>query len=289
MSNTLYKQIRISWEYPQQPTSLQVGNIRIVRSTEPFVVETALAQTQIDYRQYDPSFTSFVDTFELTGGTTYYYMIICYGDIDNTITAATQIYSITLEEDPDIIYVKKSTGEQVKVFTGPIVTRELIDPGVDFEDVQSESYLAWEESVADRSELYINSSVTVVKEGAFAYWTGLEKVHTDATELEESSFVNSVSIAEFVFLPNTRRILGTMVSGCRFTKLEFNEGLQKVHSECFPGCNFPGGTLIIPDSVTSYVTLSGMMIILKNLRLQLLDLLLSLELRNSSSVVGFLK
>lgn len=254
MSNTLYKQIRISWEYPKQPTSLQVGNIRIVRSTEPFVVETALAQTQIDYRQYDPSFTSFVDTFELTGGTTYYYMIICYGDIDNTITAATQIYSITLEEDPDIIYVKKSTGEQVKVFTGPIVTRELIDPGVDFEDVQSESYLAWEESVADRSELYINSSVTTVKEEAFANWTGLEKVHSDATELEESSFMGATSINEFVFLPNTRRILGTMVSGCRFTKLEFNEGLRKVHSECFAGCNFPGGTLVVPGSVTSYVT-----------------------------------
>lgn len=163
--------------------------------------------------------------------------------------------------DWDVKYTLKSTGEVVKLKTGPIVTRELLDPGVDFdgiegvdfEDIESESFQAWKELVADRSELYIHRNVTTVKEGAFAYWIGLEKVHTDATELEESSFVNAGSITEFVFLPNTRRILGTVVSGCQFTKFEFNEGLQKVHSGCFAGCNFPGGTLIIPDSVTSYV------------------------------------
>lgn len=161
-----------------------------------------------------------------------------------------------LDKQPpwDVRYIKKSTGEVIELLTGPTVTRELIDPEVDFEDVQSESYLAWEETVADRSEVYINHTVTTVKEGAFADWSGLEKVHTDATELEESSFMGATSITEFVCLPNTRRILGTLVNGCNFTKLEFNEGLQKVHSECFVGCNFPGGTLVIPDSVTSYVT-----------------------------------
>ena len=97
MNNPLYKQIRISWEYPQQPTSLQVGNIRIVRSTEPFEAEAALAQTQIDYREYDPSFTSFVDTFELENDVTYYYMIVVYGDTDSTISAATELYSVKIE------------------------------------------------------------------------------------------------------------------------------------------------------------------------------------------------
>lgn len=159
-----------------------------------------------------------------------------------------------LDKQPpwDVRYIKKSTGEVIELLTGPTVTRELIDPEVDFEDVQSESYLAWEETVADRSEVYINHTVTTVKEGAFADWIGLEKVHSDATELEESSFMGATSINEFVFLPNTRRILGILVSGCQFTKMEFNEGLQNVHSECFAGCNFPGGDLIIPDSVTSY-------------------------------------
>ena len=27
MSNTLYNQIRLSWDYPVQPTSLQVGDV----------------------------------------------------------------------------------------------------------------------------------------------------------------------------------------------------------------------------------------------------------------------
>ena len=163
-----------------------------------------------------------------------------------------------LDKQPpwDVRYIKKSTGEVIELLTGPTVTRELIDPEVDFKGNSDDgaSYIAWEEAVADRSELYINHTVTTVKEGAFANWIGLEKVHSDATELEGSSFRSATSINEFVFLPNTRRILGTMVNGCRFTKLEFNEGLQKVHSECFAGCNFPGGTLVIPDSVTSYVT-----------------------------------
>lgn len=96
MSN-IYKKIRITWEYPKQPTSLQVGYVRIVRSTEPFVVETALAQTQIDYRKYDSSFTSFEDTQDLQENTTYYYMIIVYGDIDNSISAATDLYSVKIE------------------------------------------------------------------------------------------------------------------------------------------------------------------------------------------------
>lgn len=152
----------------------------------------------------------------------------------------------------DVRYVNNSTGEVVELLTGPVVTRELIDPDVDFEDTESESYLAWEEAVGDRSEVYINHTVTTVKGSAFANWSGLEKVHTDATELEENAFASDSSITEFVCLPNTRRILGTLVNGCNFTKLEFNEGLQKIHSECFPGCNFPGGVLVIPDSVTSY-------------------------------------
>ena len=182
-------------------------------------------------------------------------IIVLFDDIPEAgLTSIKADETHCIDSDWDVKYVLKTTGKTVKIKTGPIVTRELLDPEVDFEDVESASYLAWEEAVADRGELYIHRNVTTVKERAFANWSGLEKVHTDATELEKNSFVNATSITEFVFLPNTRRILGTMVNGCQFTKLEFNDGLQKVHSECFPGCNFPGGTLVIPDSVTSYVT-----------------------------------
>ena len=114
MSNTLYKQIRISWEYPKQPTSLQVGHVRIVRSTEPFVVETALAQSQIDYREYDSSFTSFVDTQDLQENTTYYYMIIVYGDVAPDILAATQLYSIFVL--PLIFLYNGKEGKKMKLF-----------------------------------------------------------------------------------------------------------------------------------------------------------------------------
>ena len=54
MSNPVYKKVRIAGRYPVQPTSLQVGTVRIVRSTQPFDVEDALNQTQIDYREYSP-------------------------------------------------------------------------------------------------------------------------------------------------------------------------------------------------------------------------------------------
>lgn len=157
------------------------------------------------------------------------------------------------DSDWDVKYVLKSTGETVKLKTGPVVTRELIDPDVDFEDQESASYLAWKEIVADRSELYVHRNVTTVKGGAFANWVGLEKVHTDATELEESSFMGSSSIKELVFLPNTRRILGQLLYGATFSKLEFQEGVQTLFRSCVGGCNFPGGTLIIPDSVTGYL------------------------------------
>lgn len=181
-------------------------------------------------------------------------IIVLFDDIPEAgLTSIKADETHCTDSDWDVKYVLKSTGETVKLKTGPIVTRELIDPEVDFEDIESESYLAWEEAVADRSELYIHRNVATVRERAFASWAGLEKVHTDATELEESAFASDSSITEFVCLSNTRRILGTLVSGCNFTKLEFNEGLQKVHSECFAGCNFPGGTLIIPDSITQYV------------------------------------
>ncbi len=157
--------------------------------------------------------------------------------------------------DWDVKYTLKSTGEVVKLKTGPVVTRELIDPDVDFTRNSDEgaSYNAWEEAVADRSELYIHRNVTTVKERAFANWSGLEKVHTDATELEESAFMGSSSITELVFLPNTRRVLGQLLYGATFSKLEFQEGVQTLFRSCVGGCNFPGGTLIIPDSVTGYL------------------------------------
>ena len=44
--------------------------------------------------------------------------------------------------DWDVKYTLKSTGEVVKLKTGPIVTRELIDPEVDFEDDNSYAYLS---------------------------------------------------------------------------------------------------------------------------------------------------
>lgn len=154
----------------------------------------------------------------------------------------------------DVRYVKKSTGEVVDLITGPVVTRQAIDPDVDFEDEESDSYLTWVEEVADRSELYISNTVDKVSRAAFAGWVGLTKVHTDATELDASTFPSSSTITEFILLPNTRHVLGMQVSGCNFTKLEFNEGLETLHSQAFPGCNFSGGTLIVPDSVTSYGT-----------------------------------
>lgn len=150
-----------------------------------------------------------------------------------------------------------STGEIVRIDTGPIVTKESIDPDVDFEGSsdQGASISAWREAITDRDDLYISHNATTVKEGAFNSWTGLEKVHTDATELEKSSFMGSSNITEFITLPNTRHILGTLVTGCYFTKLEFREGLQTIYTSAFPGCNFTGGTLVIPDSVSKYFAL----------------------------------
>lgn len=100
MSNNLYKRIRLQWDYPIQPTSLQVGSVRIVRGTSPFTVETALSQTIIDSREYDPEFTSLYDEFDLKEDTTYYYMIILYGDVLPDILAATDLYTAYIPKVP---------------------------------------------------------------------------------------------------------------------------------------------------------------------------------------------
>ena len=96
MSN-IYKKIKISWTYPTQPTSLQVGTVKIYRGTSEFTLDNVLSQTELVTKDYDPSFTEFIDDFELQENTTYYYMIIVYGDIDSSISAATDLYSIKIE------------------------------------------------------------------------------------------------------------------------------------------------------------------------------------------------
>ena len=101
MSN-IYKKIKISWTYPIQPTSLQVGTVKIYRGTSEFTLSNVLSQTELVTKDYDPSFTEFIDDFELQENTTYYYMIIVYGDIDNSISAATELYTVSLNKAQEI-------------------------------------------------------------------------------------------------------------------------------------------------------------------------------------------
>lgn len=97
----IYKKIKINWTYPIQPTSLQVGTVKIYRGTSEFTLDSVLSQTELVNKAYDPSFTEFIDNFELQEDTTYYYMIIVYGDIDSTISAATPLHSVKINKtDP---------------------------------------------------------------------------------------------------------------------------------------------------------------------------------------------
>ena len=102
MSNPLYKQIRIAWKYPIQPTSLQVGTVKIYRGTSEFTLSNVLSQTELVTKDYDPSFTEYIDDFELEYNVTYYYMIIVYGDIDSSISAATELYTVSLNKTQEI-------------------------------------------------------------------------------------------------------------------------------------------------------------------------------------------
>lgn len=96
MSN-IFKKIKISWTYPTQPTSLQIGTVKIYRGTSEFTLDNVLSQVELVSQEYDPTFTSFSDDFELEYDVTYYYMIIVYGDIDSSISAATGLYSTKIE------------------------------------------------------------------------------------------------------------------------------------------------------------------------------------------------
>lgn len=95
MSN-IYKKIKISWTYPTQPTSLQIGTVKIYRGTSEFTLDNVLNQIELVSQEYDPTFTSFIDDFELEYNTTYYYMIIVYGDTNPEILAATELYTIEI-------------------------------------------------------------------------------------------------------------------------------------------------------------------------------------------------
>ena len=98
------QKIKINWTYPIQPTSLQVGTVKIYRGTSEFTLDNVLSQTELVTKAYDPSFTEFIDDFELQEDTTYYYMIIVYGDVAPDILAATDLYSIKIEA-PEKLYL----------------------------------------------------------------------------------------------------------------------------------------------------------------------------------------
>lgn len=100
--NNIYKKIKISWTYPIQSTSLQVGTVKIYRGTSEFTLSNVLSQTELVTKDYDPSFTEFIDDFELQENTTYYYMIIVYGDTHPEILAATELYTVSLNKTQDI-------------------------------------------------------------------------------------------------------------------------------------------------------------------------------------------
>lgn len=101
MSN-IYKKIKISWTYPTQPTSLQIGTVKIYRGTSEFTLDNVLSQIELVSQEYDPTFTSFTDDFELEYDITYYYMIIVYGDVDSTILAATPLHSVTIDKVEEV-------------------------------------------------------------------------------------------------------------------------------------------------------------------------------------------
>ena len=101
MSN-IYKKIKISWTYPTQPTSLQVGTVKIYRGTSEFTLDNLPSQTELVTKVYDPSFTEFIDDFELAYDVLYYYMIIVYGDTHPEILAATELYTVSLNKTQDI-------------------------------------------------------------------------------------------------------------------------------------------------------------------------------------------
>lgn len=175
MSNPLYKQIRIAWKYPIQPTSLQVGTVKIYRGISEFTLDNVLSQTELVTKDYDPSFTEYIDDFELEYNVTYYYMIIVYGDIDNSISAATSLYSIKIGapvQKVGLTLQLSSNGTDIGgVFTNPnnplefynyrVWTRDLAPPMTSIDQATETWYTVNYSPQWDVSDIFRNVEVGV--------------------------------------------------------------------------------------------------------------------------------
>lgn len=215
----IYKKIKINWTYPIQPTSLQVGTVKIYRGTSEFTSNNVLSQTELVTRSYDPSFTEFLDDFELQEDTTYYYMIIVYGDIDSTISAATGLYSIKIEapeQEPSWDIKYKVNGQWVYEVTGQVV---------EVSDSRNSQYRQL------ATELVVSDRVTEIGYLAFRYWKSLVSVDLGNTvrSISNYAFEFCTGLKSIVF-SNSLEVVGDNSFGdCHSLEvLDFGENLQTI-------------------------------------------------------------
>lgn len=165
-----------------------------------------------------------------------------------------QVEMVTMTTEPtwSVQYTKISTGEIVQLNTGSIVTRELIDPNVNFEDVESSSYQQYLIEVLDRKDLIINKNVIAVSgEPIFVNWENIENVTLLGGGIIGNGMFSSLqNINNFIIGENVIELGNSALAGTSINKLIINEGLQVIGNATFASIS-TATELILPDSLTT--------------------------------------
>lgn len=149
-------------------------------------------------------------------------------------------------------YTKISTGEIVQINTGPTVTRELIDPGVDFKDTESPSYTQHLIDVQDRKDLIIAESVVAISGASiFPKWKNLGNVTLRGGGVIGGGMFSSLqNIDNFIIGEKVTELGSGAMAGMSINKLTILEGLQVIGASAMSGMQ-NASELILPDSVTT--------------------------------------
>lgn len=148
-------------------------------------------------------------------------------------------------------YTLISTGEVVKLNTGPNVSKSTIDPTVDFNDTESPSYVQWLDDVADRKDLIINTNVTSIESSTFNDWVNVTNITLlGGGDIGDEAFASLRNIDTFIIGAKVRSMGASAMAGMSILNLTIEEGITTFGDTAMAGMGNLT-TLILPNSVTT--------------------------------------
>lgn len=140
-----------------------------------------------------------------------------------------------------------STGEVVRLNTGPVVSGHTIDPNIinELGEIISDPQI-----LNDRDDVVISKYAKVVDKQALhpAGWRNLTNLSSDAEEVKDEAFVAKQNLINVHIGPNSRKWGESVTAGCsNIENFIIEEGVEEFGSATLTGCNVK--ELIFPSSL----------------------------------------